>query len=198
MIQKLSSVCAKNIISLGKVHNINEAVLRYGCELILTSIIGLLIMVGLSVLIGHPLAWVFFVMGFAPLRTTAGGYHADTHMRCYMVTSAMFLAGALATYGIVWNRFTYLTISLFSVFIVALMSPLEAKSKPLTAKRRCFNRNRSLVIACMNCVIAVVFALMNLVSEEANMYYAGIFFASASLIMGKIKNSLKGGKSNES
>ena len=198
MIQKMSSACAKNIISIGRLQNINESILRYGCELIITSIIGLLIMIGLSLLIGQPFAWVFFVIGFAPHRTTAGGYHADTHMRCYIVTSAMFLAGALATYGIVWNRFTYLTISLFSVFMVALMSPLEAGNKPLTAKRHCLNRNRSLFIACINCVIAVVFALMNLVSEEANLYYAGIFFASASLIMGKIKNSLKGGKSNES
>lgn len=195
MIQKLSSVCAKNIISLGKVHNINEAVLRYGCELILTSIIGLLIMVGLSVLIGHPLAWVFFVMGFAPLRTTAGGYHADSHIRCYTVTSVMFLMGVLTAYEICWNHFTYLAVSLFSALMVGFLAPVEAINKPLSAKRYRLNRNRSLILTFINCVIAVVFAMLELVSEEANMYYAGIFFASTSLIMGKIKNSLKGGNS---
>lgn len=195
MIQKLSSVCAKNIISLGKVHKINEAVLRYGCELILTSIIGLLIMVGLSVLIGHPLAWVFFVMGFAPLRTTAGGYHADSHIRCYTVTSVMFLMGVLTAYEICWNHFTYLAVSLFSALMVGFLAPVEAINKPLSAKRYRLNRNRSLILIFINCVIAVIFAMLELVSEEANMYYAGIFFASTSLIMGKIKNSLKGGKS---
>ena len=195
MIQKLSSVCAKNIISLGKVHNINEAVLRYGCELILTSIIGLLIMVGLSVLIGHPLAWVFFVMGFAPLRTTAGGYHADSHIRCYTVTSVMFLMGVLTVYEIRWSHFTYLAVSLFTAIMVGFLAPVEAMNKPLSAKRYRLNRNRSLILTFINCVIAVVFAMLELVSEEANMYYAGIFFASTSLIMGKIKNSLKGGNS---
>lgn len=102
MIQKLSSACARNIISLGKLQGVNEAVLCYGCELIITSLIGLLILIGLSVLIGHPLAWIFFVIGFAPHRTSAGGYHADTHMRCYTVTSAMFLLSALlhiSSYG---------------------------------------------------------------------------------------------------
>lgn len=195
MIQKLSSVCAKNIISLGKVHNINEAVLRYGCELILTSIIGLLIMVGLSVLIGHPLAWVFFVMGFAPLRTTAGGYHADSHIRCYTVTSVMFLMGVLTVYEIRWSHFTYLAVSLFTAIMVGFLAPVEAMNKPLSAKRYRLNRNRSLILIFINCVIAVIFAMLELVSEEANMYYAGIFFASTSLVMGKIKNSLKGGKS---
>lgn len=195
MIQKLSSVCAKNIISLGKVHNINEAVLRYGCELILTSIIGLLIMVGLSMLIGHPLAWVFFVMGFAPLRTTAGGYHADSHIRCYTVTSVMFLMGVLTAYEICWNHFTYLAVSLFSALMVGFLAPVEAMNKPLSAKRYRLNRNRSLILIFINCAIAVIFAMLELVSEEANMYYAGIFFASTSLIIGKIKNSLKGGNS---
>lgn len=195
MIQKLSSVCAKNIISLGKVHNINEAVLRYGCELILTSIIGLLIMVGLSMLIGYPLAWVFFVMGFAPLRTTAGGYHADSHIRCYTVTSVMFLMGVLTVYEIRWSHFTYLAVSLFTAIMVGFLAPVEAMNKPLSAKRYRLNRNRSLILIFINCVIAVIFAMLELVSEEANMYYAGIFFASTSLVMGKIKNSLKGGKS---
>lgn len=195
MIQKLSSVCAKNIISLGKVYKINEAVLRYGCELILTSIIGLLIMIGLSVLIGHPLVWVFFIMGFAPLRTSAGGYHADSHIRCYTVTSVMFLMGVLTAYEICWSHFTYLSVSLFSAIMVGFLAPVEAMNKPLSAKRYRLNRNRSLILTFINCVIAVIFAMLELVSEEANMYYAGIFFASTSLIMGKIKNSLKGGKS---
>lgn len=195
MIQKLSSVCAKNIISLGKVYKINEAVLRYGCELILTSIIGLLIMIGLSVLIGHPLVWVFFIMGFAPLRTSAGGYHADSHIRCYAVTSVMFLMGVLTAYEIRWGHFTYLAVSLFAAIMVGFLAPVEAMNKPLSAKRYRLNRNRSLILTFINCVIAVVFAMLELVSEEANMYYAGIFFASTSLIMGKIKNSLKGGNS---
>lgn len=197
MIQKMSSLCARNIISLGKLQNINESILRYGCELILTTIIGLLIMIGLSLLIGHPLAWVFFIIGFAPHRTTAGGYHADTRTTCYIVTSAMFLMSILISYTAVWNQFTYLVISLFSALMVTTMAPLEAMNKPLSTKRHCLNRNRSLIVISINCVIAVILTVMNLASEEANMYYAGIFFASASLIMGKIKNSLKGGNSNE-
>lgn len=197
MIQKLSSACARNIISLGKLQGVNEAVLCYGCELIITSLIGLLILIGLSVLIGHPLAWIFFVIGFAPHRTSAGGYHADTHMRCYTVTSAMFLLSAFAAYLVLWNRFIYLAVSLFSAVLVFLLAPLAAINKPLSPKRFRSNRIRSLIIVFVNIAVAVVFTVLNLVCEEANMYYAGIFFASASLIMGKIKISWKGGKTNE-
>lgn len=40
LIQKISTACAKSIISLGKLHNVNEPTLRYGCELLLTSFFG--------------------------------------------------------------------------------------------------------------------------------------------------------------
>ncbi len=198
MIRKMSSVCAKNLIAIGKLQNINESILRYGCELIITSIIGLLIMVSCSLLIGHPLAWLFFVLGFAPQRTTAGGYHADTHMRCYIVTTVMFLVGALVAYEIVWNRFIYLAIAISSILMICFLAPLEATNKPLSEKRYRLNRKRSLIIICANGIVSVVFTMLNLVCEEVNMYYAGIFFASVSLIMAKIKNYLKGGNSDES
>lgn len=197
MIQKISNMCAKKIISLGKLQELNEPVLRYGCELILTSFFGLLILIGLSLLFGHPFAWLFFVIGFAPHRTSAGGYHADNHTRCYIITSLMFLISVIIAYRLIWTYYIYLGISLFSALIVSLLAPLAAANKPLSVKRFRANRVRSLIIISANFIIAVFFAMMNLVSEEINMYFAGIFFASASLIIGKIKIISKGAKKNE-
>lgn len=197
MIQKMSTACAKSIISLGNLQEVNEPTLRYGCELILTSFFGLLFLIGLSLLMGHPFAWALFVIGFAPQRTSAGGYHADTHMRCYIATSAMFLGGALATYCFDWNRYLYIAIAVFSFISIAFLAPLTAVNKPLSAKRFRSNRIRSLIIACVHLLIAVFFTMLNVSNEELNMYFAGIFFASVSLIIGKIKNSRKGGKTNE-
>ena len=194
MIQKMSATCAKNIISLGRLQEINEPVLRYGCELILTSVIGLMILICLSLLIGHPLAWLFFVISFAPHRISAGGYHADTHVICYIVTSLMFFLGAMTAYSFEWNWYAYLVVSVFSAILVIFLAPLAATNKPLSEKRFRSNRIRSIAVICMNIVIAVFFTVLNLECEEVNMYYAGIFFASASLIMGKVKISVKGGR----
>lgn len=197
MIQKMASACAKNIIALGRLHDINESVLRFGCELILTSLFGLMILIGLSALIGHPFAWVFFVIGFAPIRTSAGGYHADTHASCYIITSLMFLASAISVYFLEWNRYSYLAISVFSAILIGIMAPLAATNKPLSAKRYRSNRIRCQFIVCANVGLTVIFAVLNWVREEISLYYVGVFFAAASLIMGKIKNTLKGGKQNE-
>ncbi len=197
MIHKLSVVCAKKIISVGQLQSISEPVLCYGCELIITSIIGLFILILLSLLIGHPLAWVFFVIGFAPQRTSSGGYHADTHIRCYMATSAMFLLSTSVAYGLTWNSFIYLVISIFSSIFVLLLAPVAATNKPLSPKRYRTNRIRSLVLISINLVLAILLLWLNIVIRAANMYYSGIFFAALSLIIGKAKISLKGGNNSE-
>lgn len=197
VIQRLSVACARNIIELGNLKEINESVLRYGCELILTSIFGLMILIGLSVLIGHPFAWVFFVIGFAPSRTSAGGYHADTHARCYIITSSMFLVSAITAYLLEWNRCGYLAITVFSAILIRIMAPLAATNKPLSAKRYRLNRMRCQFVVCVNVGLTLIFAMLNWVCEEISLYYAGVFFAATSLIMGKIKNAWKGGKNNE-
>lgn len=183
----MSSTFAKKIILVGNLQGISEPVLRFGCELILTSIFGTLILIALSIIIGHPIVWLFFLMGFAPLRTTAGGYHADTHIKCYCVTSLMFLLAALTSYTFTWYRFTYASVSVFSAAFTIMFAPLAATNKPLSPKRYHSNRINSLIIISINTLFAVVFTVLNVVIEEANMYFAGIFFASASLGMGKIK-----------
>lgn len=197
LIRRISGMCAKNIIALGKLHDTNESVLQYGCELILSTIIGLLLLMGISLLISHPMAWLFFILGFAIHRTSAGGYHADTHTLCFLVTSAMFLIGAMASIKLEWHNFSYLVIAVFSAVLVLCMAPLEAQNKPLSKKRFKNNRRNSLLVISINFIIAAFFTVMNIVTKEANLYFAGIFFATFSLIMGKIKNYLKGGSRHE-
>lgn len=68
---------------------------------------------------------------------------------------------------------------------------LDAINKPLSPKRFRTNRIRSLVIICVNFIIAEFLTMLDLVSEEVNMYFAGIFCASTSLIMRKIKTLWK-------
>lgn len=193
MIHRISVMCAERIIALGNLQETDESVLQYGCELIITSVFGLLLLMGMSLLISYPMAWLFFVLGFAVHRTYAGGYHANTHIGCYIVTSIMFLVGTITATAIEWHHFTYLVIAVLSAMLVVSMAPLAASNKPLSKNRFRRNRKRILIIVCINLIISIFFAAMKLVSKEGNIYFAGIFFASLSLIMGKIKNKLKGG-----
>lgn len=197
MIRKIAILWANKMVRLGNQETINVPVLVYGCELIITTIVGLFILTGLSILTGHPLAWLFFVAAFAPHRTTAGGYHADTHLWCNVVTSSMLSLSIAVSYCVKWNTYSYIVISLFSAFLVLLLAPVTASNKPLSFKRYRRNRIRAIIVTSINCCVAVIFTVLSIDCEEANLYFSGVFFAAASLIMGKIKTNKKGEKLNE-
>lgn len=197
MIRKISTLWANKMVRLGNQETINVPVLVYGCELIITTIVGLFILAGVSILTGHPLAWLFFVAAFAPHRTTAGGYHAGTHLWCNIVTSSMLFLSIVMSYCGNWNSCSYILISLYSAFLVLLLAPVTASNKPLSIRRYRRNRIKAIIVVSINCSIAVIFTMLSIVCEEANLYFSGVFFAAASLVMGKIKTNIKGEKSNE-
>lgn len=198
MLKKLSSLCAKKMILLGNIHSAKEAVLQYGCELIISSVSGILILLILSMLFKHPLAWLFFLLGFAPHRTVAGGYHADTHIQCCLVMSAIFSLSIVSLDYFIWNRYSYLAVSFFSAIAVITLAPVATINKPLSKRRYLVNRKRSFVVISINVVFAVICSILNMICEEATLYYSAVFFATVSLIMGKIKYTSKGEKNNES
>ena len=93
----LANMLAKKTVAMIPIYAEKERVIAYGYELIITSIVGILLLIVCSVIFGLYLAWLPFVIGFAPLRTLAGCYHAPTNHVCYLVTTDLRLFCLLIT-----------------------------------------------------------------------------------------------------
>ena len=188
MIKRLSQSLAKTIVNSGAGRNNSTAAIAFGLELIFTYLFGTAILMVISVLCRQPLAWLVFLLGFAPLRTTAGGFHAKTQLSCFVVSSAIFLLSMIISFFLSWTTTVYLLVSTLTLILVLLVSPVEAINKKLTKEQRSKNRTRSLIISVVNIVITLLFCVMNVVSALINLYFAGVAMAAASLIIAKIKN----------
>lgn len=60
----------------------NEELYKYGFNIGLTILINLLSSVLVGVFFGMIFESMIFLMGYIPLRSYAGGYHARTPLRC--------------------------------------------------------------------------------------------------------------------
>lgn len=121
----------------------------YGIQLLLSTAINVACLIIISWLLGKTFAWIPFMIGFVPLRMTAGGYHAKTPLRCgitfcstYAVLLCLmhFLPASGQVYIILGN-------GIATLILVFLFSPAPAVNKPLTAIEAMRNRRRSLLIA---------------------------------------------------
>ena len=148
--------------------------------------IGFLLLVVSSIILGQPLAWLFFSIGFVPLRTTGGGFHAKSHISCFAITVLLFAVSMMASYRLLWNPFAYLAISLISPALNILFSPVEASNKPLNAVRKRINRRRSIIISACFVACSVVLLAVDASVGAFNLVWMGIASASVSLLVAKL------------
>ena len=145
-------LCANGIVAPEK-----NKIYAYGMELVLSGLVNVLSVLLISILIFHPADGLLFLVAFIPLRTTAGGYHANSHLSCNIVFLSTFVAleclgHLLLKYGSV---ILYLAIAVISLVTLLILSPSEAKNKPLTPEQRRRNRRRSLILGGLNLAIGI-------------------------------------------
>lgn len=187
----LANMLAKKTVAMIPIYAEKERVIAYGYELMITSIVGILLLIVCSVISGFYLAWIPFVIGFAPLRTVAGGYHAPTRALCYLVTTAIFcFCLAIAGIGLL-SYIHLLPIMVVSAFSVFLFAPVEARNKPLTKMKYARNRKRSIACSLFWVIITVILCLMRFTDVYTTLLFLGVAAASGSLIAAKIINLLR-------
>ena len=169
-------LCANGIVAPEK-----NKIYAYGMELVLSGLVNVLSVLLISILIFHPADGLLFLVAFIPLRTTAGGYHANSHLSCNIVFLSTFVAleclgHLLLKYGSV---ILYLAIAVISLVTLLILSPSEAKNKPLTPEQRRRNRRRSLILGGLNLAIGI-FLIWGLQAPApwCTSYYLGVIAAS--------------------
>lgn len=161
-----------------------EKTYEYGFELLISSAVGILCLIFLSMLSGIPLAWLPYLIGFIPLRVTGGGYHARTHFMCIFTFSAVFLILLYTGKTIMQLRNIHFILAAVSFAVMYFFAPVEAKNKPLSGQLRQRNRKRCLIISLCAVSFSVALVLMKVSSTiYVMLYFMGILAADISILV---------------
>ena len=104
---------------------------------------------------------VVFLLAYMPLRSYAGGYHARTQVRCYLIS--LFIT-AVALFGmreIQWTSLTALLSVIISAGIIFLMTPVEDANKPLDASEKILYKKKTRKILLLEILITLAFWFIN-------------------------------------
>lgn len=130
---------------------------------------------------------LIFMASYIPLRVFSGGFHLSTRPRCYMFSLFIFELMIVAYSHELFSNAIYDIWTLTSFPIIAIMSPVEDKKKPLYQNERI--RNKKIVYL----ILAVEAAALLLLKSRA--YTSAFFFVSFApvlmvlqLVLGWIKN----------
>ena len=187
MVHQIANVYSKSLCRCGVINEKQVPVYTYGLELILASALNTSFILVISAICFQFASGLFFLLAFIPLRSTAGGYHAKSHLSCNLICLAAF--SGLQVLGmmipVAFLSGFYIVVALFVLLIVYLLSPCEAENKPLTESRKKRNRRRSIAISVCNLLLAFVIFLIAGASPLATSYYMGVLASAISLGVAK-------------
>lgn len=136
---------------------------RYGFEILISTILGLLITITIGILLRMFFLSVLYYVIFVSVRQLTGGYHATSYLKCNLLFSAV----TLYTLGMV--KISYMndlyTITKHGLILVVVMlsvwkyAPVENPNKPLTESHMIRNHKISLiliaVLGVLSCILYV-------------------------------------------
>lgn len=193
MIRSTAISLAKFWSANGIIDKSEAEIYQYGLELFISTLINLIIMVGISAVLGHPLMIIPYLLGFIPFRLFAGGYHAKNHLLCILLNTVVFLVSCLIALNIIITiTITASAIeSCISFAIILVYAPVSAKNKSLSIEEKKRNQTISLVLAGTFLVVSIALYYAHLLGNTfCNMLFCGQLMATALLLIGKSVESV--------
>lgn len=199
MYQLLSEKITVSLIKKNIIHYADRKIYEYSIEVLLSDVVYFLVAALTAIFTNSILASIVFLISFFSIRKFAGGYHADTYLRCHIISWVNQILMVLL-YKIVPTIFlkplTLFFILTGTIFIF-LFAPVENKNKPLSVKEKEKYAVMSKLIVAFAAIMVIVLSFTNTAFRYMSIAVFGIFSVSISLVAEKIKNHKKGEKEND-
>lgn len=165
-------------------------VCRYGIEFFIVSVLEILSILILSLFLGNFSETLFYFIAFIPLRLYAGGYHADSKLKCYIILIAVYVAFTVLLKIIPTSCYTY--IELFSIILTVIMilkfAPIVSSKKNINEKETAFYRKVCIWIMFIELAVLIIGILNIPENKYICSFSLGQLAVSLSMIAAFVKN----------
>ena len=179
MIKIIVNFLMNSMINHGVVKDRYDVYL-YGMDLVVSSVICLLISLSAGFILKIPIETIIYLFCFLLLRLCSGGFHASTHLRCWL-TMLILIAGlaTMISYPCL-SLFNITILSFLSIVIIAFFSPVENTNQTIINNLRKKLKFQSLVISIFLFCIALI--VRDYYSTTITLHYVNITVALLILI----------------
>ena len=146
MINELSNTITLRLQRVGVIQDKFE-IYKYGFELLISSLIGISLILIIGLLSNTFSDSLIFLICFILLRQCTGGYHSKSYLSCNLSFITVYL---IFIYYRNYIMFSYkgLIISVItSLVIIFLLAPMEHKNKKMNIEKKTYNKIVSRIIS---------------------------------------------------
>lgn len=188
----LSKKVANKMFSSGYIEEESVPVYQYGLFWLFNIIEFLLISIITGLIFNVLISNIIFFISFMLLRGFGGGFHADTEMKCQLISLTTFTLSALALkYIISVEMLIPMLIAelFFSIFIIGF-SPVQFSCQELSAEEKDVYRK----LSCGICVCVIILSVICIVLRFDKIFSGlsiSIVLQGVMIILGLVVNHIK-------
>lgn len=161
--------------------------MEYGLYILSSKIIFTVAIVIVGIVFGELVSILLFTLFYTPLRSYAGGIHAGTPSRCFVLSLVMLtLVAAVNKYVFIPQYISYIVLTLSFVAVI-ILSPVETPNKPLDETEKKVYGRKTKIIALIEAVVGVICEVLSYETVLNNLMFA-FFVISIMLVLGKLEN----------
>jgi len=187
MFKRISRSIATEMVSAGVIKQDDWEVYQYSMEICIATIMNLLAAVLLFTIFARLLEGLIFFAAFFPLRTYSGGYHAPTHLRCFLLSIIILLVFITCLSAIPVESYYLAAVFMgfISSMVIFALTPVGCINRQFDEQESKTYRKISLIL-----LAAEGFALLLLLSLKFELQALIVSFAmtvvASSLVIGEI------------
>ena len=165
----------------------NCAVYQYGCELLVSTILGFTIVIAISLIANKIIVGMIFLVMFVNLRSYTGGYHANSYMKCNLTLTSIYIILML----IVLYLNLYLVLAILclltplSIIVIFQYSPISNGKKIIEPSARIGHNKKAKRLTIIYTIIAFLLCFVSLELSIAALY---VLFVVSIMMLFAIKN----------
>ena len=160
MIKKLSQYILQYLLRNNVIENTQDEkeYYQYGIEITISSVLNILLILGIGLVTWNILESVIFLLFFIPIRQFTGGFHANTYFKCNLSFCIVFSI-VLILYHVtmeMMNSYLAILITFTCVILILVECPIENKNKPIPKERKRFHKFMAALLGTVYGIIGTV------------------------------------------
>lgn len=165
----------------------NKELYEYGAECLLNEIISDFLLLIFGILTNRILDIIIWLICFTAIRVNLGGYHANNHVTCTILSTLLGCFCVLIS-PIFIHNVVLILLSIFSFFIIMKIAPVIHKNHPVSNIRQRMIRKVAIFIACIE--LFLVFIFIKYDARLSSLIFTALFSATLLGFIGAVRNSI--------
>lgn len=163
MLSKLAQNAASFFVKKGLIKKEDKEIYVYGLEVLISEALNWLICIIIAIATGKLLETVFYMIAFMHLRETIGGFHANSHYGCIIISTLVYVACLWLICMTPPGWYVVLVVVGLLIYMsqIYLIAPVAHPNKPFASGREIqVFRRRSIKNSLIYCGVCVVLMLL--------------------------------------